>query len=99
MSATLGRSHTVEIEAPDGASAIALEHRLVNLAPSTVWRRGHWTVGVKGVHSVEAVQAEVKAWLREAGEVSTTIRVDGRPVAVTASRRPRHHATNFDFIG
>ena len=63
----LGTAHKVEVEAPDGAAALELEHRLYALHPTAVFRRGRWVVDLPGVHSVEDVASEVKEWLRLIG--------------------------------
>lgn len=98
-SQTLGTAHTVEVDAPDGAAALELERRLVALRPTAVCRHERWLVDLAGVHDVEDVEAEVRAWLRHIGAAAATVRVDGRPLTVTTGLRHRHRATHADFIG
>jgi len=95
----LGTAHKVEVEAPDGAAALELEHRLYALHPTAVFRRGRWVVELPGVHSVDDVAFEVKEWLRLIGARATTMQVDGRPLWVLPETLPRHRASNADFIG
>lgn len=95
----LGTAHRIEIEAPDGAAALELEHRLFSLRPTAICKHEHWLVDLAGVHRVEDVEAEVGAWLRGIGAATTTLRVDGRPVMVAAAPRRRRRATHADFIG
>lgn len=92
-------AHKVEIEAPDGAAALELEHRLAALRPTAVLRRDQWVVDLGGVHSVEDVAVEVKDWLRLIGAGATTMRVDGRPRTVMPETRSRHRPSHADFIG
>jgi len=99
VQATLGTAHKVEVEAPDGAAALELEHRLYALRPTAILRRGRWVVDLPGVHSVEDVEAEVKDWLRLIGAAATTVRVDGDPQTVVSGRRSRHRPSHADFIG
>ena len=100
MVATLGTAHNVEVEAPDGAAALELEHRLFALRPAAILRRGRWVVDVRGVHSVDTVEADVEDWLRLIGAAATTVRVDGCPHTVAARpRRPGHRPSHADFIG
>lgn len=96
---TLGTAHTIEVEAPDGAAALELERRLVSLRPTAVCRHERWLVDLDGVHSVEEVEAEVRAWLRHVGAAAVTVRVDGRPLTVAAGSRRGRRATHADFIG
>jgi hypothetical protein len=93
----------VEIEAPDGASALQLELRLGHLAPTTVAHGSHWVVGVPAVRCPAELEAVVREWLDEIGEPATEMRVDGHRVHVTGrSREPRPariSGPNADFIG
>lgn len=98
-STALGRAHRIEICAPSGAAAMELERRLASLEPTAVCRHGRWVVDLGGVHSVEAIEAEIEAWLHHVGAAATTMNVDGRPTTVEVSRRGRHRATNADFSG
>jgi hypothetical protein len=95
----LVQAHKVEVEAPDGAAALELEHRLYALRPTAILRRGRWVVDLPGVHSIEEVEAEVKDWLRLLGAGATTMRVDGRPRSVVPDRRSGHRPSHADFIG
>ena len=95
----LGTAHRIEIRAPNGAAAVALERRLASLGPTAVCRHGRWVVELDGVHSVDAVQVEVKAWLVEIGAAATTMVVDRRLLTLEVERRGRHRATNASFSG
>jgi hypothetical protein len=99
VSATLGTAHDVEVDAPDGAAALELEHRLFTLRPTAIFRRGHWVVDLPGVHSVDSVEGDVKEWLRLTGTAAATIRVDGRSHTVVAKPRSGHRPSHGDFIG
>lgn len=99
MVALLGTAHRVEIDAPDGPAALALERRLSGLRPTAILRRGHWVVDLGGVHSVDSVEAEVTEWLESIGAGGTTMRVDGCPLTVEAGPRSRHRPSHADFIG
>ena len=57
------RLHDIVIEAPDGASALALEHRLANLRPVTISRDNAWVVEIDGVESPDEVESAVRSWL------------------------------------
>lgn len=92
----------LQIEAPDGAAALELERRLAHLNPTTLGRHGRWMVEVDTGDALSEIQGVVGGWLRELGEPSTTIHVDGHPVRVDAEARlplRRHRATNASFIG
>ena len=99
MQTMLGTAHKVEVEAPDGAAALELEHRLYACRPTAILRRGRWVVDLPGIHSVEDVEVEVKDWLRQLGAGATTMRVDGHPLTVAADVRSRHRPSHADFIG
>jgi len=98
-SSALGTAHTVDIEAPDGAAALELEHRLFWARPTAICRHDRWFVDSAGIHDVEEVEAEVRGWLRLIGAATTTVRVDGRAVTLAAEPRQRHRATHANFIG
>jgi len=98
-STALGTAHSIEIRAPDGAAAVALERRLASLEPTAVCRHGRWVVELDGVHSVEAIQAEVSDWLLHVGAAATTMVVDRRPHTVQAVGSGWHRASNADFSG
>lgn len=95
----LGTAHRIEVHAPNGVAAIGLEQRLASLGPTAVCRHGRWVVELDGIHSVEAVEAEVTAWLAEIGAVVTTVFVDRQPLTVEAEPHGRHRATNASFSG
>jgi hypothetical protein len=97
--AMLGTAHNVEVEAPDGAAALELERWLFALRPAAILRRGRWIVDLRGVHSVDSVEADVEDWLRLIGAAATTIRVDGCPHTVAAKPRSGHRPSHADFIG
>jgi hypothetical protein len=99
VATSLGTAHKVEVEAPDGAAALELEHTLSDLQPTAILRRGRWVVDLPGVHSVEAVEVYIRDWLRMIGTGATTMRVDGRSHTVVAGPYPRHRASHADFIG
>ena len=98
-STALGNAHRIEIHAPSGAAAVALERRLALLEPTAVCRNGRGVVDLAGVHSVEAVEEDVKAWLVEVDAAATTMVVDGGPVTVEGERRGWHRAINAEFSG
>jgi hypothetical protein len=94
------RLHDIVIEAPDGASALALEHRLANLRPVTISRDNSWVVEIDGVESPAEVEEGVGSWLSEVGSDSTVMRVDHRFVRVEATAaKPRRRGTHADFVG
>jgi hypothetical protein len=68
---------SVEIDAPDGASALDLEHRLRYIAQSEAVRGPGWFVDVSGPVDINVVEVVVRAWLRDIGEASTIVRIDG----------------------
>jgi RimK family alpha-L-glutamate ligase len=70
----------IEILAPDTGSALALEERLVHLAPTTVTDRRTHTSSVHlegGADVVDEVLVAVRHWLRDLGLGSTAVFVDG----------------------
>ncbi len=94
------RLHDVVIQAPDGASALALEYRLAHLSPVTISRDNAWVVDIDGVESPTEVEAAVRAWLSEIGSESTLMRVDDRLVRIAARPdKPRRRGTQTDFVG
>lgn len=95
----LVQTHTVQIEAPDGPAALQLERRLVSVVPTAVSRQDHWLVEIPVVRDVDAVEDEVRDWLRCVGTESTTVRVDGSAHVVRSYPRARHRGSNQSFIG
>jgi hypothetical protein len=92
----------IEIDAPDGAAALALEQRMAHLAPTMFAHGNHWTVEVPAAESAEELEAAVRGWLAQIGQAETTMRIAGREVRVAGHprpRRPRHHPTHERFIG
>ncbi len=92
----------VEIDAPDGAAALDLEHRLAHLAPTAISRGTRWHVEVRDVVSPDELEVVVRDWLCDLGDPSTTMRVDGEEHVIPATthrQRGWHAATNDDFIG
>jgi hypothetical protein len=92
----------IEVDAPDGASAFALEQRFAHLAPTTVVRDGRWTVEIPAAESAEEIEAAVRWWLTQIGAPETSMRIAGRSVRVAAPRSTpskRHQASNERFIG
>ena len=75
---------SVEIDAPDGADALDLEHRLRYVAPAEAVRGPGWFVDVAGSVDVQVVEVVVRAWLRDIGEPSTIVRIDGSEHALTS---------------
>ena len=94
------RLHDIAIQAPDGASALALEYRLAELRPVTVARDNAWVVDVDGVESPAEVESAVRSWLSEIGADSTLMRVDERLLRVRARAvMHRRRGSHADFIG
>ncbi len=93
--------HDIEIDAPDGAGAVDLEHRLWYLTPTTVGRGRDWIVEISGPASLDEVEAVVRAWLDDIGWPSTAIRFDGRVYRVEGRHAhcPMQVPTHYDFIG
>jgi hypothetical protein len=87
----------VEVAAPDGAAALDLEGRLWQLEPAAISRDGHWFVEFPGSVDREQIERVVCHWLRDLGEPTTTMRLDGDEIVVNRERRRRQ--TNGDFIG
>jgi hypothetical protein len=85
---------SVEIDAPDGGAALDLERRLTHVAPAAAVRGPCWFVDLSGPVDVETVEVVVRAWLRDIGEPSTIVRIDGSESMLAA-----HRATHGDFIG
>jgi hypothetical protein len=94
------RLHDIVIEAPDGAAALALEHRLADLRPVTISRDNHWHVDIDGVEFPAEVESAVRSWLSEIGSESTLMRLDDRLVRVSAERAEQsRRGTHRDFVG
>ena len=94
------RLHDIVVEAPDGASALALEHRLAELCPVTIARENAWVVEIDAVESPTEVESAVRSWLSEIGSDSTLMRVDERLTRVKArGDQPHRRATHGDFAG
>lgn len=87
MTARTVPSH-IEIEAPDGASALALELRLAHLSPTTLQKYGRWSIEIEGGDDLDEIEDGVARWLRDIDEPSTTMLLDGQPVTIDA--HPRH---------
>ena len=90
--------HQIVVEAPDGPTALALEHRLAHLCPVTMAHDAHWTVSIAAVHDPAEVETAVRLWLADIGANAARIRVDGVASTVQPAAR-RHVATNARFIG
>jgi len=70
----------LEIDAPDGPSALQLEQRLAHLNPTSVARDGYWRVEIHGtVDAVDEIEGVVGGWLRDICAPVTIVRLDGRP--------------------
>ena len=94
------RPHEIVVEAPDGASALALEYRLAHLCPVTISRDNAWVVEIDAVESPAEVESAVRSWLCEIGSDSTLMRVDERLSRVKARiDEPQRRATHADFVG
>jgi hypothetical protein len=87
----------VEVEAPDGGAAMALERRLIPLGATAIWRRGRWIVDLPVVRDVDELEAEVRRWLKEMGVEQTWLTVDGSRLKV--GPHPPHRGRHHDFIG
>lgn len=89
------------IHAPDGAAALALEHRLAHLHSVASHNGREWLVRVEGVEDLAELEASIRGWLREIGVPETFVDIDGRELRVGASmfegRRVR--GSNENFIG
>ena len=99
MSPALVTPHKVEIHAPDGAAALVLERRLVDLSPTARMRDGRWVVDVPVVRDVPLLESEVCEWLRQIGFDQTTLRIDDHDVTVYSTRHIGHRSSHWDFIG
>lgn len=90
----------IEIDAPDGEAAVALERRLAHLMPTSVGRGTDWIVEIPGPASPAEIEAVVRDWLADRGLASTSLRIEGRVLHVTAASPARPHlATNRQFAG
>jgi hypothetical protein len=89
------------IHAPDGAAALALEHRLAHLHPTASDSSGQWLVRVEGVEDLPSLEASVRSWLREIGVPDIWVDIDGRELRVGASmfEGRRIRGSNENFIG
>ena len=68
----------IEIAAPDGARALALEQRLAHMRAAAIARGRSWSVEVEDDDDrLDEVVASVRHWLREQRLQTTTITVDG----------------------
>ena len=91
----------VSIHAPDGAAALALEHRLAHLHPSTSDNGREWIVRVEEVEDLPVLEASIRGWLREIGLPETYVDIDGRELRVGSSmfEGRQIRGSNEDFIG
>jgi hypothetical protein len=87
----------VIVEAPDGAAALELEHRLARLGPATIAENDGWRVTVHDA-DLEAVEREVMRWLRLIGTESTVVQAGTREFHVSRPSR-MHVPSHGDFIG
>jgi hypothetical protein len=72
------RSVRINIAAPDGITAFALERRLRHLKPTTVASKGIWVVELEDDEDrLDEIEAAIRHWLRECGLASTSMTVDG----------------------
>jgi hypothetical protein len=73
----------IRIDAPDAASAFALERRLAHLHPSAVGRGAEWCVELEDFDErAEEIEATVRHWLRETGLRSTVMTTNGTPTTI-----------------
>jgi hypothetical protein len=74
----------IHIAAPDAPSAFALERRLAHLHAGAVCVHGVWAVELyDDADQLEEIEAAVRHWLRDRGEHSAHIEVNGETVEVT----------------
>ncbi len=99
MSPALVSPHKVEINAPDGAAALALERRLVDLSPTARMRDDRWVVDVPVVRDLPLLEYEVCEWLRQSGFGETTLWIDDHRIKVCSTRPTARRSTHWDFIG
>jgi hypothetical protein len=86
MSSTAIAPRRIEIAAPDGPSAFALEQRLQHLKPVTVGVDWDWTVELEDDEDrLEEIEAAVRHWLRTEHLASTTMRVDAQRQTIDAA--------------
>jgi len=90
------KTHSVEIEAPDGAAAVALERRLTEAARPAMCREGRWVVDIPAARDLVRLEGEVRTWLRDIGAAETSLSVDG---SRTRLRAVPHRGTHRNFIG
>ena len=75
----------IRIEAPDAASAFALEQRLAHLHPTAVYRHEQWCVELEDVDDRrEEIEAAVHHWLETQGLERTTMVVGDEAHAIVA---------------
>lgn len=87
MTTTFETSTRIRIEAPDAASALALERRLAHLHPSAVCRGADWSVELQDFDDrLDEIAIATEHWLRELGAGATTMYVDGAVRTIAASR-------------
>ena len=82
---TVETSRRIRVDAPDAASAFALERRLAHLRPAAVGRGTDWCVELEDFDDrLDEITATVEHWLREIGIRSTQMHVDREAVTVVA---------------
>jgi hypothetical protein len=78
----------IRVEAPDAASAFALEQRLAHLHPSAVGRGRRWCVEFEDFDERrEEIEAGIRYWLQEIGVRSTVLYMNKEMKTVTAEPR------------
>jgi len=78
----------IRVEAPDAASAFALEQRLAHLHPSAVGRGTSWCVEFEDFDDRrEEIEAGIRHWLQEIGLRSTVVTTNGKAAAVAVKPR------------
>jgi hypothetical protein len=88
----------VRIEAPDAASAFALEKRLSHLRPTSIGRRDGWLVELEdnGDHLDEIIAA-VRHWLAERSLRETTLVFEGTTQSIRCEPQKDSIGAGFDF--
>lgn len=76
----------IQISAPDGPAAFALERRVAHLRPVTIGVDGDWSVELEDPEGrLDEIEAAVRGWLRDWALASTMMTVNGLPHHVEAA--------------
>jgi len=85
-----GTPITVDVHAPTGPAAFALEKRLAHLSAVAIQDRYGWRVELVDVGDrVEEIEAAVRHWLGEIGSTWTMALINGKPSPIVV-RAPAH---------